>query len=119
MHNFRNLKVCQKSVDFAVKVYFVTKEFPNEEKYGIVSQMGRASVSVPSKIAECSAKSSKKVFCNSLETSLGESYELETQLEISKKVGLISEKNSELLENGLIEIQRMINGLKSSIESQT
>lgn len=119
MHNFRNLNVWQKSVDLAVKVYFATKEFPNEEKYGIVSQMRRASVSVPSNIAEGSAKSSKKVFCNSLETSLGESYELETQLEISKRVGLISEKDSELLENDLIEIQRMINGLKSKIASQS
>ncbi|WP_460541797.1 four helix bundle protein [Echinicola sediminis] len=119
MHNFRNLKVWQKSVDFAVKVYFTTKEFPNEEKYGMVSQMRRASVSVPSNIAEGSAKSSHKVFCNSLETSLGESYELETQLEISKRVGLISEEKSSSLENDLIEIQRMINGLKSSIESQS
>ncbi|MDN3669101.1 four helix bundle protein [Echinicola jeungdonensis] len=119
MHNFRNLKVWQKAVDFAVKVYFTTKEFPSEEKYGIVSQMRRASVSVPSNIAEGSAKSSKKTFCNSLETSLGESYELETQLEISKRVGLITEEKSTLLEDDLIEIKRMINGFKSKIESQS
>ncbi|MBD8488884.1 four helix bundle protein [Echinicola sp. CAU 1574] len=119
MHNFRNLKVWQKSVDFAAMIYFSTDELPNEEKYGLVSQMRRASVSIPSNIAEGSAKSSKKVFCKSLETSLGESYELETQLEISKRVGLISEEKSSSLENNLIEIQRMINGLKSKVESQS
>lgn len=115
MHNFRNLKVWQKSVDFAVKVYFATTEFPHEEKFGLVSQMRRASVSIPSNIAEGSAKSSQRSFCNSLETSLGESYEFETQLEISKRVGLLTEEKSQSMEEDLVEIQRMINGLKSKV----
>ncbi|GGF28179.1 four helix bundle protein [Echinicola rosea] len=117
MHNFRNLKVWQKSVDFAVKIYLETKEFPKEEKFGMVSQMRRAGVSVPSNIAEGSAKSSGKAFSNSLEISLGESYELETQLEISKRVGLLDEEKSSSLHEDLVEIQRMINGLKSKVES--
>ncbi|AWW30757.1 diversity-generating retroelement protein bAvd family protein [Echinicola strongylocentroti] len=117
MHNFRNLKVWQKSVDFAVKIYLETKEFPKEEKFGMVSQMRRARVSVPSNIAEGSAKSSGKAFSNSLEISLGESYELETQLEISKRVGLLDEEKSSSLHEDLVEIQRMINGLKSKVES--
>lgn len=118
MHNFRNLKVWQKSVDFAVKIYFETKEFPGEEKFGMVSQMRRAGVSVPSNIAEGSAKTSGKAFSNSLETSLGESYELETQLEICKRVGLMAEDKTNLLQEDLMEIQRMINGLKSKIGSE-
>ncbi len=119
MHNFKNLKVWQKSVDFAVKVYQTTADFPQDEKFGMISQMRRAGISIPSNIAEGSAKSSKKSFCNSLETSLGESFELETQVEICKRVGLISEKKSSLLEDDLMEIQRMITGLKSSIASQS
>lgn len=117
MHNFKHLKVWQKSVDFAVKIYQTTADFPLDEKFGISSQMRRAGISIPSNIAEGSSKSSKKSFCNSLETSLGESFELETQVEICKRVGLISEQQSLLLADDIIEIQRMITGLKSSIAS--
>jgi len=63
MHNFRSLKVWQKSVDFAVMIYQATANFPNDEKFGMVSQMRRAGVSIPSNIAEGSAKSSNKSFC--------------------------------------------------------
>ena len=55
-HNFKNLKVWQKSVDLAVKVYEISKSFPSEERFGITSQMRRSSVSVPSNIAEGTAK---------------------------------------------------------------
>jgi four helix bundle protein len=116
MHNFKDLKVWQKSVELAVKIYKVTLEFPNEEKYGMTSQMRRAGVSIPSNIAEGSAKSSKKSFSNSLETSLGESFELETQIEISKRVGLMAEDLSKEVTNDIIEIQKMIMGLKTSLE---
>lgn len=118
MHNFRNLKVWQKSVDFAVKVYQITAEFPKDEMLGMVSQMRRAGVSIPSNIAEGSAKSSNKSYSNSLEISLGESFELETQIEICKRIGLITDKKKELLEEDLVEIQKMIKGLKNSISSQ-
>lgn len=117
MHNFKNLKVWQKSVDLAVRVYEVTTEFPNSEKFGMSSQMRRAGVSIPSNIAEGTAKSSKKAFANSLEISLGESFELGTQFIIAKRVKLISSDLADSLESEISEIQRMINGLKSSLES--
>lgn len=78
MHNFKELKVWQKAVDLAVKINTITKSFPSEEKFGLVSQMRRAGVSVPSNITEGCAKTSSKSFVNSLEVSLGESFELET-----------------------------------------
>lgn len=116
MHNFKNLKVWQKSVDLAVRVYEVTTEFPNSEKFGMSSQMRRAGVSIPSNIAEGTAKSSAKAFSNSLEISLGESFELETQCIIAKRVKLISSDIADSLES---DIQRMINGLKSSLENDS
>jgi len=115
MHNFKNLKVWQKSVDLAVKIYKVTAEFPTSEKFGMTSQMRRACVSVPSNIAEGTAKSSSKSFSNSLEISLGESFELETQMIIAERVNLISEDIAQELESNISEIQRMIIGFKSSL----
>jgi four helix bundle protein len=119
MHNFKELKVWQKAVDFAVKIYSVTKSYPNEEKFGLVSQLRRAGVSIPSNIAEGCAKTSSKSFVNSLEVSLGESFELETQLIISERVGILDSEIAREMETDLSEVQRMIMGLKTSIESQS
>jgi four helix bundle protein len=116
-HNFKNLKVWQKSVDLAVKIYHITKEFPSEEKFGMSSQMRRASVSIPSNIAEGTAKSTSKSFVNSLDISLGESYELETQAIITNLVGLLDKEQFTSLESDISEVQRMINGFISTVES--
>ena len=113
MHNFKELKVWQKAVDFAVEIYAVTKVFPSEEKFGLVSQMRRAGVSIPSNIAEGCGKTSTKQFSQSLEVSLGESFELETQ------PGLITAERVKELEENLSELQRMINGLKASLAPLT
>jgi four helix bundle protein len=116
-HNFKNLIVWQKSVDLAVKVYQLTKSFPAEEKFGITSQMRRASVSVPSNIAEGTAKSTSKALSNSLGTSLGESYELETQAIIAQRVGLLTSEIFSDLESDISEVQRMINGFLENVEA--
>lgn len=118
-HNFKNLNVWKKSVDLAVKVYKTTKSFPSEEKFGITSQMRRASVSIPSNIAEGTAKSTSKSFVNSLDISLGESYELETQAIIANLVGLINDEEFQILDQDITEVQRMINGLISTVESNS
>ncbi|OOG70597.1 four helix bundle protein [Algoriphagus sp. A40] len=119
MHNFKELKVWQKAVDLAVKIYTITKSFPTEEKFGLVSQMRRAGVSVPSNIAEGCAKSSSKSFVNALEVSLGESFELETQMIISERVGILDPVIAKEMESDLTEVQRMIMGLKTSLESKS
>ncbi|WBL42775.1 four helix bundle protein [Algoriphagus halophytocola] len=111
MHNFKNLKVWQKSVDLAVKIYKITSEFPVSEKFGMTSQMRRAGVSIPSNIAEGTAKS----FSNSLEISLGESFELETQMIIAERVNLISNETAQQLEADISEVQRMILGFKATL----
>lgn len=115
MHNFKNLKVWQKSVDLAVKIYKITSEFPVSEKFGMTSQMRRAGVSIPSNIAEGTAKSSSKSLSNSLEISLGESFELETQMIIAERVNLISNETAQQLEADISEVQRMIIGFKSTL----
>lgn len=117
MHNFKNLKVWQKSVDLAVKIYQITSEFPVSEKFGMTSQMRRAGVSIPSNIAEGTSKSSSNSFSNSLEISLGESFELETQMIIAERVSLISNEIAQDLEDDISEIQRMIVGFKATLNT--
>ena len=116
-HNFKNLKVWQKSVDLAVKVYEISQSFPPEEKFGITSQMRRSSVSVPSNIAEGTAKNTSKSFSNSLDISLGESFELETQAIIANRVGILNNDAFKDLDSDIDEIQKMIIGFKSTVES--
>jgi four helix bundle protein len=116
-HNFKNLTVWNKSVDLAVKVYETTSLFPSDEKFGMTSQMRRSSVSIPSNIEEGTARNSSKAFTNCLDISLGESFELETQSIIARRVGLLTQDDFESINKDLDEVQKMIIGLKSNIES--
>lgn len=86
MRNFKELKIWQKGFEIAVKAFELTNEFPKEEKYGIVSQTTRAAVSIPSNIAEGSSRNSERDYSRYIEISLSLSFELETQLLISKAV---------------------------------
>jgi four helix bundle protein len=117
MHNFKNLKVWQKSVDLAVKIYQITAEFPVSEKFGMTSKMRRAGVSISSNIAEGTAKSSSKSFSNSLEISLCESFELENQMIIAERVSLISNETAQQLEMDISEVQKMIIGFKAKLNT--
>jgi four helix bundle protein len=116
-HNFKNLKVWQKAVELAVLVYEVTKSFPSEERFGITSQMRRCSVSTSSNIAEGSARNSSKAFTNYLEISLGECFELETQLIIAFRIGIIEEEKYGYLSREISELQKMVIGFKNTIEA--
>lgn len=116
-HNFKNLNVWNKAVDLAVKIYETTTSFPSDEKFGMTSQMRRSSVSIQSNIAEGTARNSSKAFTNCLDISLGESFELETQTIIARRVGLLNQHDFESINQDLDEVQKMIIGLKSSIES--
>ena len=85
MKTHKDLDVWKKSVDFVTDVYQITNTFPNHELYGIVNQIRRAAVSIPSNIAEGAARKHKKEFVHYLHVALGSMAELETQLIISQK----------------------------------
>ena len=107
MHNLKELKIWIKVIDLAAEVYRVTSSFPAEEKFGLTSQSRRAAVSISSNIAEGAGRSSSKEFKYFLGIANGSSFELQTQLFISSKLGLI---NSEELEKLLLlidELQKM------------
>ncbi|MGK7389475.1 MAG: four helix bundle protein [Candidatus Cyclobacteriaceae bacterium M2_1C_046] len=115
MNNYKELKVWQKAVDLAVKVYETTKDFPQEELYGLKSQIRRSAVSVPSNIAEGSGRNTSKDFNNFLGISYGSSCELETQLIIANRVGIVESADLEILGNQILEIQKMNYALKRSL----
>ena len=116
MHNFRKLDIWLKSMDLVVEIYQLTNTFPNHEKFGLSSQMNRSAVSIPSNIAEGSAKSSNKDFARFLEMSIGSSYELETGLTIASKLNYIGLDVFALLQNKISEIQKMIIGFKNKLD---
>ena len=80
------LEVWKRSLHFVTKIYKITAKYPNEEKFGLVSQMRRAAVSIPSNIAEGAARNSKKEFINFLHIAQGSAAELETQILISRNL---------------------------------
>src|SRR5690606_15101918 len=114
MKSHKDLTVYKSSIDLVVSVYNLTKNFPIEEKFGLTSQLRRASVSIPSNIAEGAARSSKKEFIKYLYISLGSLAEVETQLEIADRLKFIL-KNKELEEQS-IYIRRMLLKLIQSLK---
>ena len=92
MHKHKNLKVWQKSVSLATNIYELTKTFPQEERFGITSQIRRAVVSISSNIAEGAGRGSKKEFAQFLSIAYGSCYELDTQLLISNNIGFLSDE---------------------------
>lgn len=115
MHQFKDLKVWQKSVELATNVYVSTKNFPSEEKFGITSQIRRSVVSISSNIAEGAGRNSNKEFKQFLSYAYGSCSELETQLIISKNLGFLNPDSLSTLSDSINEIQKMIYSLSSSL----
>jgi len=90
----KNLEVWKLSVDFVKDIYTLTTNFPDEEKFGIISQLRRAVVSIPTNIAEGAARSTKKEFRNFLYIASGSLSEIDTLLTISKELGFIKKKSA-------------------------
>jgi len=115
MHNFKKLSIWIKSVDFVTEIYKVTNTFPVNERFGLISQLQRAAVSVPTNISEGSAKSSNKDFARFLEISLGSTFELETELFVSLNLSYIDQEQYNQLQEKLAELQKMIIGFKDKL----
>ncbi|TLX77757.1 four helix bundle protein [Labilibacter sediminis] len=117
MHNFRELKIWQKGRLLVKEVYDLTKQLPNEETFGLTSQIRRASVSIPSNIAEGAGRGSDKDFNRFLDIAYGSCFELETQLILCVDLKYISELEFEPVQIKIQEIQKMIFALKSKCKS--
>ena len=115
---YRQLKVWQKAMDLAEQCYQVTRTFPKEELFGLTSQIRRAAVSVPANIAEGHGRYHTKEFLNHLSIARGSLMEVETHLQLSQRIGLLSLQTVDGLLTLTDEISRMLSGLRQSLESK-
>ncbi|RZJ75256.1 MAG: four helix bundle protein [Flavobacterium sp.] len=113
MHRFKELEIWKQSRVFCTDIYSITSSFPDSERLRLSNQMRRASVSIPSNIAEGSSRSSDKDFASFLEIAIGSAYEVETQLLISFDLGFLNDQQKEILVFKLEAIIKMISRFRS------
>lgn len=116
MHNFKKLNIWSNAMVLAKEVYLVTSKYPKEEKYGLVSQINRCSVSVPSNIAEGSSRSSNKEFSHFVKIALGSLFELETQIILSHEFQIIENHDLNKLIEKIVILQKMLNGFLTTLK---
>ncbi len=115
--SYQDLTVWQKSMELTVQVYQITKKLPKEEMYSLTNQMRRASVSIPSNIAEGQARHSKKEFIQFLRIAQGSKAELETQFLLCLKIGYFIDSEIKGIMNLLQEIGKMLTTLIARLRS--
>ena len=113
--DYKELKVWQNSFELTKEIYMITKGFPEDEKYGLTSQIRRAAVSIPSNIAEGANRESTKEFIRFLYIAIGSCAELETQLLLVEEIGLLVKAIDESKKK-LQEVIRMLHGLIRSLK---
>lgn len=111
----KKLNLWSNAVDLAQQIYKVTERFPSNEQFGLTSQVRRAAVSIPSNIAEGAARQTKKEFLNFLHIAKGSLSELDTQLEIARRLEYLDQARWEALDERLEQIDRMLSGLVRSL----
>jgi len=114
----KDLEVWKEAVELSISCYDITKKFPREEQFGLPFQMHRAAVSIASNIAEGAARAGSKEFIQFLYISLGSASELDTQIEIAKRIGLGDQSGLERLQLQTNMVGRMLQGLIHSVKKR-
>ena len=112
---YQDLIVWQKAMELSRAIYLVTKSFPDDERFGLTSQLRRASVSIPSNIAEGQGRLTPGEFKQFLGTARGSVFEVETQVQIASDIGYITPSKTDQLIKQTSEVSRMLNGLIHSL----
>ena len=112
---YSDLQVWKRAMDLVVEIYRLCERIPAVERYGLISQMQRAAVSLPSNIAEGQARKSSGAFLNHPSIASGSLAELETQLILTHRLGFCPEASCQDLLSKTDEIGRMLSGLKNSL----
>ncbi|MGY6647873.1 four helix bundle protein [Wenyingzhuangia sp. IMCC45574] len=115
MNKYQNLKIWNKSMELLEKVYLLMKLLPDNEKFGLIAQIKRCSVSIPSNISEGAGRNSKKEFIHFLSIANGSTSELETQILLTIRLGFIKGKEVEEILNLCAEIKKMNYALQKSL----
>lgn len=117
MHKVEDLKIWQKAIELVKQVYLVAQELPGDEKFGLVTQIKRSAISIPSNIAEGAGRNSKKEFKHFLGIANGSCYELQTQLVLSTELNLLSKEKVQPIIKHCIEIQKMNYSFQKSLSN--
>jgi len=115
IHSYKDLIVWQKSMDLVVLVYELTEKYPKSELYGLTSQTRRSAVSIPSNIAEGRRRSTRKDYRNFLVIAYASGAELETQLELGRRLKYLSESDFQKVNGLLEEVMKMLNKMLSQM----
>ncbi|PKA84553.1 four helix bundle protein [Ulvibacter sp. MAR_2010_11] len=116
MHRFKDLEIWKQGRLFCKVIYEITANFPENEKFCLVNQLRRASVSIPSNIAEDSSRKSDNDFSRFLEITIGSCYEIETQLLIANDLGFLMEEDLQIILSKLEAIIKMTSKFKSTLK---
>lgn len=119
LQTYRDLIVWQKSMDLVVEIYRLAKLFPQEELFGLTSQIRRATISVPANIAEGYGRRHRKEYLNHLSIARGSLMEVETHLQIALRLSYLEREQAKPVWNMLQEIGRLLNGLVRSLEENS
>ena len=115
MQDFRKIDVWKRSFTFSKEIYGITSSFPNEEKFGLTSQVRRAALSIPINIAEGSGRNTRKDFANFIQVAIGSASEVECELLLSKELNYIDKENFSRLNEDIIEIRKMLISFRKSL----
>nr|WP_321412161.1 four helix bundle protein [uncultured Allomuricauda sp.] len=115
MHKVEDLKIWRKSIQLSKSIYLLIPELPKDEKFGLINQIKRSAVSVPSNIAEGAGRNSNKEFKHFLGIANGSLYELQTQLILIIELNLTKNQKVQTLIDECIEIQKMIYSLQQKL----
>ena len=116
---YQDLVVWQKAMELVTAVYRITRDWPHEEQYGLISQVRRAAVAIPSNLAEGHGRSGRREFAHHVSIAYGSLCELETQLLIAERLGYSDAEATEFLMNRIADVRRLTNGLLRSLQSAT
>jgi len=115
--SYKDLKVWQVAIDMVVDIYRLTGKFPRNESFGLASQIQRATVSIPSNIAEGHARGTSREFHHYLSITLGSTAELETQLIIAEKLGYLEQTTANEMLERIDKLGKMIRALQKSVKT--
>jgi four helix bundle protein len=116
--SFRELEVWKQSMDLVVACYELTKPFPASERFGLVSEIRRAAVSIPSNVAEGYCRRTTGAYAHHVSISLGSHGELDTQMEAAERLGYLPPEKRQMLVPSINSVGRLLNGLYNSLEQK-
>ncbi|HEY0668528.1 MAG TPA: four helix bundle protein [Sphingobacteriaceae bacterium] len=117
MHNVKELKIWNKAIELAVKIYEASGQFPADERFGLISQTRRSAVSISSNISEGAGRNTKGEFIQFLGIANGSSYELQTQMVIAERLGFIKTETCNSILDNIDELQKMNYKLQKSLSN--